>query len=138
MKVWKNAECQRIKWRVGQWSEEPDFALWPYRNLDLAIARTPLMGTLCGLVCFPRGHRLWGKDKGGLTFTRPINIKGVVEKRWNIEELRTYWMLGFDTCFEEDLIPLIGEGEGLSYKGFRYVKEETEKLADLILKEDDY
>jgi hypothetical protein len=144
----------------GPWTAEPDKAQWvdEATGLDCLIVRN-WMGTLCGYVGLPPGHRLHGVDydavykvadvevHGGLTFADSCQegaedgpgVCHVPEPGRPAE----VWWLGFDCGHVFDLVPSMREvyaQAGIDrtrvdpewedvYRDFGYVQAEVASLA---------
>jgi len=129
---------------VSEWLDEPNRDEFEHAGLKCLILRHHELGQLCGYVGVSKGHPCYGKDyelmpyddlfpvkvHGGLTFSRVGD-----GDTWQKE----YWWLGFDCAHAWDLVPymtsLMSDLRALmssTYKNFRYVREEIEKLADQV------
>ncbi|GAI24829.1 unnamed protein product [marine sediment metagenome] len=134
---------------MSEWMDEPDREDFEHAGLKCLILRHHEFGHLCGYVAVPKGHPCHGKDydhtpyddlipvevHGGLTFSREGD-----GDTWS----KGYWWFGFDCAHAWDLIPymtsLMSDLKALmstlmssTYKNFRYVRRETEDLAEQVV-----
>ena len=123
---------------MTEWLDEPDKAEFEHAGLKCLILRHYELGHLCGYVAVPKGHLCYGKDydhipyddlfpvevHGGLTFSREGD-----GDTWP----KGYWWLGFDCAHAWDCVPYMPLELGGTYKNFRYVRRETEDLAEKVV-----
>ncbi|MBA7548936.1 hypothetical protein ES705_41404 [subsurface metagenome] len=123
---------------MTEWLDEPDRDEFEHAGLKCLILRHYELGHLCGYVAVPKGHLCYGKDydhipyddlfpvevHGGLTFSREGD-----GDTWP----KGYWWLGFDCGHAWDRVPYMPLELGGTYKNFRYVRRETEDLAEKVV-----
>ena len=121
----------------GEWTTEPDWAVFNGHGFECAMKRNGI-GGWCGYVLLPDWHPLHGQD---LVAGEPVwlNVHGGVTyhgtMHWHPEmELEPAHVVGFDCAHHGDQTP--GEVDaGLlygEYCNFDYVVSETTNLADQI------
>lgn len=150
----KTLDLRRETWGRGEWDDEPDICEWEYKGLTLRIRRNEL-GNLCGYVGVNDTHPYFSLDMddkrldhigvhGGITFG---GLHGDEIAKTDL------WFIGFDCAHAGDLIPF-SQGSALfpnsklkeeleeakrqlyggdTYKDIKWVKKETERLADQLL-----
>ena len=141
------------RWGEGPWTDEPDRIEWEYDGVRCVIARAP-MGALCGYVLVQEGHPWYGQSRshsdvfcdvsahGGITWTRGGEGDGA-----GAGGTDAFWYVGFDCGHpERDVVPEMDKvfaKQGITlysapesrffpkptYKHFRWVRTEVEKLA---------
>lgn len=123
---------------MTEWLDEPDRDEFEHAGLKCLILRHYELGHLCGYVAVSKGHLCYGKDydhipyddlfpvevHGGLTFSREGD-----GDTWP----KGYWWLGFDCGHAWDRVPYMPLELGGTYKNFRYVRRETEGLAEKVV-----
>lgn len=139
---------KEAKFGPGPWQSEPDRVEWRYRDLPCLIVRGPI-GSLCGYVGLPPGHRWHGADydnigvqvHGGLTFANKCG--GHICHVPRGDEPEHVWWIGFDCAHLGDVVPEIvllremgvmsssHERDGF-YRTIDYVMEEVENLAQQV------
>lgn len=133
----------------GPWTNEPHRLNWKHAGLDCMIVRNPTLLNLCGYVGVPKLHLLFGKEcnevhgwgeyetpradidvHGGLTYSKEC-FGSICH-----DSPQEVWWFGFDCAHCDDLVPgmmiHVPMEEGLFYRDFRYVKSETERLAEQL------
>lgn len=111
----------------GEWSEEPDFALWFNDNYRCIIKRTVSLGSLCGYVDLPKDHKLYGKDYDNID----VNVHGgLTYADYTSDDM---WRIGFDCAHAWDKIPYDKDilNESI-YRTFDYVTNEVNNLVEQI------
>lgn len=139
-------------WLDGPWRAEPDRIEWVDEGacLPCLVLRNPEMGTLCGYVGVPPGHRAWGKPysdlhqvevHGGLTYHGP----GEGEGNRVVEGYADYWYFGYDTLHHGDKygfsmpFTLLLDLHNLKYGEYRdatYCMKECRRLASQLIEID--
>ncbi len=127
---------------MSEWLDEPNKDEFEHAGLKCLILRNRELGHLCGYVAVPKGNPCYGKDgermpyddlfpirvHGGLTFSREGN-----GDTWQ----KGFWWLGFDCAHAWDLVPYMPFetsilGTDATYRNFKYVRRETEDLAEQV------
>ena len=140
----KRCNNLRKSLKSGPWDNEPDRVEFTHAGLTCLLLRNSGLGNWCGYVGLPPGHPAYGKKydevpvsvHGGLTFANECHdhICHVPDKD---EPDHLYW-LGFDCAHAGDFIPTSDSLlkrypiSGETYKGVKYVKKETMRLADQL------
>jgi hypothetical protein len=133
-------------WGNGEWVEEPDSAVFNYKNYQCKCVRIMALegigeyfgGHWCGYICIPKDHAWYGKERDGID----CNIHGGIT--YSEEEEDGFW-IGFDCAHAYDMSPSINmimqkrniPGEKViisflnpTYKNLNYVIQECKKLVD--------
>lgn len=134
----------------GAWLKEPDLCFWE-NSLPCLALRDMELGTWKGFVGVDETHPLFNKNinelmqnlklyasvYGGLTEAGKVLVKNKVF-------LKNYWWIGFETTHGGDLIPLLKLDESnadlmklignQSYKDFKFIRKEINKLENFISK----
>lgn len=145
----------------GPWDEEPDHERWVHEPTGLAcLVRRTQLGHLCGYVGVPPEHPLYGVDYGlcareahGLTCEDPDHEYGyckhepvhMLEVHGGVtyaserppgddEDDGPEWWFGFDCAHLGDVVPSMDNtvNRRSTYRDFKYVRRETESLADQL------
>lgn len=136
----------------GDWMAEPDYCEWDAYGFNCLVLRDMKLGMWRGFISLPIGHKFygytltkilnqdWGLElevHGGLSIAGKLPIK---YKELNKDK----WWLGFECSKGEDLLPLVkfdkddpiyqGIRDHQSYKGFHFVRKETNHLAKQLLR----
>ena len=123
---------------AGPWDSEPDEAHWEAHGLSCRIYRCckETSGHLCGYVGVPKSHPFYDRfyaelDDVGLDVHGGITFSG--EMRYGLG----LWWFGFDCAHSNDRSPIqCGRWRDAvgTYRDFRWVRRETERLAEQIAK----
>jgi len=126
---------------MNEWDNEPDELKWKHCGFECAIMRSH-MKHLCGYVGLPKWHPYYSKTyndidvdvHGGLTYASEGDGEYLP---------KGLWWIGFDCAHARDLSPglfqrfgglmpdnLMRPGE--VYRNIKYVKRETERLAEQL------
>lgn len=137
----------------GKWLSEPDLCFWEHKLPCLAI-RDMGMGIWKGFVALEDNHPFYGKpieeclktNEGQDIFLAVyggLSGAGRLPAKYK-EYAKNYWWLGIETTGGGDLMPLLKlEGteadvakmtSGQTYKDLRFIRKETNKLANLLSK----
>lgn len=135
----------------GKWLTEPDLCRWHHQLPCLAL-RDMAMGIWKGFVSVDETHPFYGKSVdelmkipealeiffsvyGGLSGTGRLPAKYK-------EHAKNFWWIGIETTHGGDLMPLIKPDvpeqdmnkmlSGQTYKDLRFIRRETNKLANLL------
>jgi hypothetical protein len=131
----KKIKVDRSNWKPGPWDNEPDEEHFYHNRVPCVILRN-YSGALCGYAGVYKNHPYHGDDydnhhldvHGGLTFSGDLK---------NLVGEPGVWYFGFDCAHGFDLVPgldaIFHESNG-TYRGIDYVRKETKKLADQLLK----
>lgn len=138
-------QCEEAKKSTdwGPWKDEPNRVNWVYKDMDCMMVRHARSLHWCGYVGLPETHLYHGKSYGEIENTMDVSVHGgltyadacnhtvchITDKADNT------WWLGFDCAHTGDVCPTherIFMSDGY-YKDLRYVKAETERLADQFL-----
>ena len=137
----------------GKWLSEPDLCAWEHRLPCLAI-RDMGMGIWKGFVGVDKSHSLYGKlinEMLVLPEVRDIFIAvygglsgaGRLPAKYK-DFAKDFWWIGIDTSHGGDFMPLLKIEDSdpnmaklistQTYKDLRFIRKETNKLANLISK----
>lgn len=137
----------------GKWMSEPDFVSWEHKLPCLAI-RDMAMGIWKGFVAVDDKHSYYGKSvedllkmPDGLDIFSAVygGMSGAGRLPAKYKEFaKNYWWIGVETSHGGDLMPLIKLDDSdpnmakmisnQTYKDLRFIRRETNKLANLISK----
>ena len=137
----------------GKWLSEPDLVYWEHKLPCLAI-RDMGMGCWKGFVAIEEDHPfcnkpidelIKGHDAMEIFFSVYGGLSGAGRLPAKYKEFaKNYWWIGIETSHGGDLMPLLKlEGtdadvakmtSGQTYKDLRFIRQETNKLANLLSK----
>jgi hypothetical protein len=132
----------------GIWLREPDFCQWVNQKLICLAIRDMTLGVWRGFVGVDLGHFFFAKSIEEILDARPevgdtfLKIYGGVCFAGNLppkykDISKGYWWLGIETSHGGDLVPLLELDKSdtnnmlsrQTYKDFRFIRRETNKLA---------
>ena len=137
----------------GKWIHEPDLCQWEHKLPCLAI-RDMGMGIWKGFVAVDGYHPFYGKSieellkipdamEIFLSVYGGLSGAGRLPPKYK-EYAKNLWWIGIETSHGGDLMPLLKlevEGQdrdkmlsGQTYKDLRFIRKETNKLANLLAK----
>lgn len=137
----------------GKWLGEPDLCSWENCLPCLAI-RDMSMGVWKGFVAVDKGHPLYGKSIEEMLNQAEVReifiavyggLSGAGRLPTKYKDFaKDYWWIGIETSHGGDLMPLLKIDDAdpnmaklistQTYKDFRFIRKETNKLAKLISK----
>lgn len=131
----------------GKWLSEPDMCRWLKDTLPCLAIRDMSLGTWKGFVGVDSAHPFHSQDIASLlNIDSSIEIflsvhggicsSGVLPLKYS-EFTKNFWWFGIDTSHGGDFAPLLTESSILgnqSYKDFKFIRKETNKLAKLLAK----
>lgn len=137
----------------GKWLSEPDFCYWD-KDLPCLIIRDMVMGIWRGFVGVDEDHPYYEKSvdeilkmPGGTDIYLSVHgglcAAGRLPSTFK-DYAKNYWWIGLETCHTTDLLPLYkveSNDRELSkmianqtYKDIKFIRRETNKLSNLLLK----
>jgi len=137
----------------GKWLNEPDLCYWEHKLPCLAL-RDMGMGIWKGFVAVDGYHPFYGKSVDELlkipeamevffTVYGGISATGRLPPKYK-DYAKNLWWIGIETTHGGDLMPLLKlevENQdmdkvlsGQTYKDLRFIRKETNKLANLLYK----
>jgi hypothetical protein len=137
----------------GKWMSEPDLCSWEHKLPCLAI-RDMAMGIWKGFVAVDVKHPYYGKSVEDLlkapegldifsSVYGGVSGAGRLPNKYK-EFAKNFWWIGVETSHGGDLMPLLKLDDSnpdmakmisnQTYKDFRFIRKETNKLANLISK----
>jgi hypothetical protein len=145
----------KSSWGPGPWQEEPDRIEFQHAGLPCLMVRHDRGGHWCGYAAVPPGHPLHGKSyddadveaHGGLTYAK--KCEGEICHVPAPGEPDDVWWFGFDCAHAGDFapgheatmmsIPAIVKLRSKNpfirddvYRDMRYVRDQTERLAEQL------
>ena len=131
----------------GKWLNEPDFCSWFHNGFPCLVSRDMNVGTWNGFVGVDSEHSLFGKNINALFDDPEVAVilfggavyGGIVSAGLVPNELKDldqkYWWFGISTAHINDFLPL-GKTNTTksSYKDFKFIRKEANKLTNLLLK----
>lgn len=135
----------------GIWLKEPDLCYWEYNKLSCLIIRDMTLGVWKGFVGVDQDHLFYNKPLNDiLDIHEAMEIfflvhGGICSAGHLIQKYKSYnrnlWWFGIETSHGSDVIPLLElenskilSGEDQTYKDFRFIRRETNKLAKSLSK----
>lgn len=138
----------------GVWCSEPDLCSWQYQELPCLAIRDMKLGMWRGLVGLDALHPFYSKsienileNKAGmelfLSIYGGLSSAGKLPAKYK-EHGKQLWWIGIETAGGQDLLPLLKLDESdlevkkvigkQTYKDFRFIRLETNKLAKYLRK----
>jgi hypothetical protein len=144
---WLSRDEKVALWGEGPWLDEPDTFEWNFESVRCFALRHYELGNWMGYVGLQPGHPWYRRafrdlesdvlTHGGLTFSSEEqpgrSIDGPERRPSPTNE--PLWWLGFDCAHGGDALPITmrlfrtGSRAYGTYRHFRYVRDETERLA---------
>jgi hypothetical protein len=137
----------------GEWSKEPDFCSWYRKTLPCIVVRDMTLGIWKAFVGVPEDHPFYAKTIEDLSKLPQgvdlfLGTYGGLSGAGVIPQDKfegKFWWLGIETSHGGDLVPglnIEGADPGMvkvmqanqTYKGFKFIRKETNSLADRLFK----
>jgi hypothetical protein len=132
----------------GKWSSEPDVSRWFMHGMPCLAIRDMSIGTWKGFVGIDISHPFHAQDVPDLlNINAAIEIflsvhggictSGALPAKYN-EFNQNFWWIGIDTSHGGDFLPFLAGETNIqgnqSYKDFKFIRTETNKLAKHLLR----